>query len=80
MRRQTELNPWKPMRDSLKQVQKDAARVGLFVTYYNPGDNPQFKVATVDADYFALTSYQTVHRCTTLKAVRKFVEGYNREG
>ena len=68
------------MRDSLKQVQQDAAAVGLFVAYYNPGDNQQFKVATVDADYFALSSYHTVHRCTTLKGVRKFLTTYKREG
>ena len=68
------------MRDSLKQVQADAAEKGLFVAYYNPGDNPQFKVATVDVNYFAMTSYQTVKRCTTLKAVRKFVDNYTREG
>ena len=68
------------MRDSLKQVQQDAAAVGLFVDYYNPGDNPQFKVSTRDVPYFAMSSNDVVHRCTTLKGVRKFLATYKREG
>jgi hypothetical protein len=64
------------MRDSLKKVQADALGLGLYVEYYNPGDNPQFKVATVPGDYFGLRSNNVVFRASKLSTVRQFLNRY----
>lgn len=64
------------MRDSLKKVQADALGLGLYVEYYNPGDNPQFKVATVPGDYFGLHSNDVVFRASRLSKVRQFLNQY----
>lgn len=66
------------MRNTRKAVELEARGKGLFLSYYNPGDNPTFKLATVDADYFAVSSSETVGRFKTLKQVRKFLA--KREG
>jgi len=53
-----------------------AALSGLFVTYYNAGNNPQWKVATVDKDYHALAGHETLGRFTTPREVAVFLDGF----
>lgn len=64
------------MRYTLKQANDDAARLGLYVTYYNAGNNPQWKVATSDKPYHALSAGETLLRATSGHLVSAFLEGY----
>lgn len=60
----------------IKDVVLRANVLGLFLTYYNPGDNPTYQLATVDVSYFAVSSSQQVYRAKTLKDIRAFLTGY----
>lgn len=64
------------MRYTLKQANEDAARLGLYVTYYNAGGNPQWKVASADKPYHALGAGETLFRATSGSLVSAFLEGY----
>lgn len=64
------------MRYTLKQANADAARLGLYVTYYNAGGNPQWKVATADKPYHTLSAGETLFRATSGHLVSVFLEGY----
>jgi hypothetical protein len=63
-------------RQTLKALRTDAGKMGLFVLYYNPGDNPQYKVTTRDVDFHAPTAGQTLFRGSKLSAVGFFLDGY----
>lgn len=64
------------MRQSLNQLQQEAARVGLYVSYYNPGDNPNFKISETATGYFQTQSKNTLFRCTKACEVSAFLFGY----
>jgi len=61
-----------------KQVEDKAWLLyGLFLTYNNPGDNPNFKLSKVNKDYFALSHNEVIFRCKKLSQVVKFLEKYD---
>ncbi len=64
------------MRNSIKAVRHAARNCGLHIAYYNPGDNPTYKVLTRDVDYFAASSSETLIRAKSLRTAAKFVERY----
>lgn len=63
------------MRHTLNALRVIASHHGLYISYYNPGDNPQYKVTTTDDGYFAASGATTVFRAKRLADVSTFLDG-----
>jgi len=62
------------MRHSRAELNERLKPYGLHVAYYNPGDNPGYKVVPLSEDYFGASSARWP-RYGTLAEVSAFADG-----